>query len=524
MNDSRRSNDEKLQSLLNASLLLNSTLSMKDILHTLSLHATQHTGGDRCTLYLVEAKHLVSEVALGDGMQELRMPLGEGIAGHVAASGQRLLIDDAYRDERFNPASDKSTGYKTRNMLVVPIKDRTGSVIGVLQVLNKEGGEGFSEEDARYLEIMAGHAAVAIQNARVYENLAHERNDLQKENSRLRRSGSKKVEPIGSNPRFRDAVEMAEGVAQSTANVLLRGESGSGKGIFARYIHQQSKRANGPLVQINCSAIPEDLIEAELFGIEKGVATGVDARKGRLEMANRGSCFLDEIGDMSNSAQTKVLKVIEDRELERVGGRQVFPIDVRIVAATHRDLEQAIKTKEFRADLYYRLNVVSIWIPPLRARGQDVLELAQFFVGRFSKSNGRGRMRISNEVLAMLQSYAWPGNVRELENVIERAVILSRDTTIEPSVLPQEMRNERAALSAELMTIPVPAMSGGPPVEAPMPNDAGLRESLEDFERVLIRNALRNERGVQTEAARRLGISESNLRYKIKKLGIDGVV
>lgn len=516
------SQDDKLQSLLNAALLLNSTMSMGDILHTFGLFATQHTGADRTTLYIMDryGKHLLSEVVQGDEVSELRIPVGTGIAGHVAESGESLNIDDMYSDPRFDPSSDRESGYRSRNCLALPIKDRKGAVIGVLQVLNKQGGGGFTAEDERYLKILAGHAGVAIQNAQTFESMAKEQNDLQAENTRLRSKGKgAAIQPIGSSPRFREAVEMARSVAGSTANVLLRGESGTGKGVFAKFLHQEGPRAKGPFTSLNCSAIPSDLVEAELFGIERGVATGVEARKGRLEMANHGTCFLDEIGDMSQAAQAKVLKVLEDRECERVGGRQTIQLDVRVVAATHRDLEEAIQAKEFRADLYYRLNVVAIWIPPLRTRGSDVLELAQFFMERFAKANARGRMSLAQDTLAMLSAYSWPGNVRELENVMERAVILSRESTIQPEVLPPEIRSDRAAASAQL--IPVPSLGGVGQFDAPAPSVQNLRDSMEAYEAAIIRNALRAAGGVQTGAARDLGISESNLRYKMKKLGID---
>jgi Nif-specific regulatory protein len=530
-------NDKKLMSLLNASLLLNSTLSIRDVLHTLSLHATQHTGADRTTLYLVsdDSRELVSEIAQGDGISSVRVKLGVGIAGHVAAHGAPLIVPDAYEDSRFDRATDQRTGYRTRSLLAVPIKDRRGKVIGVLQALNKGGAEQpatFDDADVAYLATLASHAAVAIQNARVYAELARERNELQAENSRLRRRASAKPsEPVGSSPPFLDALETARAVAGSTANVLLRGESGTGKGIFAKLIHQLSPRMRGPLVQINCSAIPHDLIESELFGIERGVATGVEARKGRMEMANSGTCFLDEIGDMSAQAQTKILRVIEDRELERVGGRVTIPLDVRLVAATHQDLEALMDHKRFRADLYYRLNVVTIWLPPLRDRGTDVIDLARFFVKSFGESNGKPRLRLAGETLDLLLAYTWPGNVRELENVVERAVVLCRGDVIEPSALPAEIRGDAPSAPARDAVEEVPPSTGGdgqpgrgerPRMAQGKQQDAvpDLRDSLDQYEKALIRRALRGVDGNQMAAARSLGISESNLRYKMKKHGL----
>jgi Nif-specific regulatory protein len=416
-------------------------------------------------------------------------------------------LPDVTRDPRFDGSVDRSSGFHTRNMLVVPIKDRRGKVLGVLQALNKRSGS-FGSEDERYLLILAAQAAVALQNARSFDRLARERNELSEENALLRRRGAtRRSEPVGSDPAFLEALRTVRQVANSTANVLIRGESGTGKGIFARYLHEQSPRARRPFTQINCSAIPHDLVEAELFGIERGVATGVEARKGRLEMAHTGSCFLDEIGDMSAEAQAKILKAIEEGELERVGGRRPLPLDIRVIAATHRDLESLMQSGAFRTDLYYRLNVVSVWIPPLRQRGHDLELLAEHFAQDYARRNSRGKPEFGEEFLELLRAYSWPGNVRELENAIERAVILSSGRELDPGALPPEIRGDRPGMSP-------PADPGS---SSPEPAGVGLREALDRYEQALLRRALEQAGGIQTSAAETLGISESNLRYKLKK-------
>jgi DNA-binding NtrC family response regulator len=240
-------------------------------------------------------------------------------------------------------------------------------------------------------------------------------------------------------------------------------------------------------------------------------------------MANGGTCFLDEIGDMSSEAQAKILRVIEERELERVGGRVPMPLDVRLVAATHQDLEALMQHKRFRADLYYRLNVVTIWLPPLRERGADVLELARFFTKSFAEANGKPRLRLTNETLELLMSYTWPGNVRELENVVERAVVLTRGESIEPGVLPPEIRGDVPARSLGDPDVgPDGAFDQLAPSDrrGPAEGDGDLRGSVDQYEKALIRRALRAAEHNQMAAARALGISESNLRYKMKKHGL----
>jgi two-component system NtrC family response regulator len=308
---------------------------------------------------------------------------------------------------------------------------------------------------------------------------------------------------IGESGRMQEVLALAKRVAPSNATVLIRGESGTGKELIARAIHFNSPRAGGPLVNLNCAALPEQLLESELFGHEKGAFTGAVAqRKGRFEQADGGSIFLDEIGDLSPTLQVKLLRVLQERQFERVGGNRTLTVDVRVLAATHRDLERAMREGTFRDDLYYRLNVVTIQIPPLRERREDISLLLDHFLRKFAAKNRRDVTGLTAAARDALLKYDYPGNVRELENIVERAILLCRGRVIDLEDLPATVRpGQRSA-------------------DEPLPKD--LPGVLADIERQAIESALERSGGVQTQAAAALGISERVLRYKMKKYGLEG--
>jgi two-component system NtrC family response regulator len=300
-----------------------------------------------------------------------------------------------------------------------------------------------------------------------------------------------------------EVLNLAGRVASSNATVLLRGESGTGKELVAKAIHYHSPRAAFPLIKVNCAALPETLLESELFGHEKGAFTGATARRtGRFEASDKGTLFLDEIGDLAPGMQVKLLRALQEREFERVGGNQTIKTDVRVIAATNRDLERAIRDGAFREDLYYRLNVVSIVIPPLRERKEDIPGLLDFFIKKYGQENKKNISAISTETRDLLMRYTYPGNVRELENIIERAVVLSKRELITSADLP----------------IHVQVITEGEPPSREL--KGSLNETLDTVERGLILDALKKTGGVQTRAAERLGISERVLRYKLKKYKI----
>jgi two-component system NtrC family response regulator len=308
---------------------------------------------------------------------------------------------------------------------------------------------------------------------------------------------------IGESGRMQEVLALVKQVAPSDATVLVRGESGTGKELIARAIHFNSRRAAGPLVTLNCAALPEQLLESELFGHEKGAFTGAVAqRKGRFELADGGSIFLDEIGDLTPALQVKLLRVLQERQFERLGGTRTLTVDVRILAATHRNLEQAMRDGTFREDLYYRLNVVVIQIPPLRERREDIAALLDHFLLRFAAKNRREVTGITAAARDALLRYDYPGNVRELENVVERAVLLCRGRVIDLEDLPVVLRpDERGTAEAEPRSLPA---------------------LVESIERQAIRAALERHGGIQTQAAEELGISERVLRYKLRKYGLTG--
>ncbi|HLE40630.1 MAG TPA: sigma-54 dependent transcriptional regulator [Nitrospirota bacterium] len=334
-----------------------------------------------------------------------------------------------------------------------------------------------------------------------------ERQNLIRENTELKEQLIERYkfdEIVSASHDMEEALNLAGRVAASNATVLLRGESGTGKELVARAIHYHSPRANFPLVKVNCAALPETLLESELFGHEKGAFTGATAKRiGRFEAADTGTVFLDEIGELTPGMQVKLLRVLQEREFERLGGNQTIKVDVRVIAATNRDLEQAMREGKFREDLYYRLNVVSVVIPPLRERKEDVPELLDHFIKKYSQANRKKISGVSAEVRDLLMRYSYPGNVRELENIVERAVVLSKGGTITSADLPLHLRTVE---SEEKICV---RKSG-----------SSLNETLDTMERGIILDALKESGGVQTRAAEKLGISERVLRYKLKKFKI----
>ncbi len=305
---------------------------------------------------------------------------------------------------------------------------------------------------------------------------------------------------IGSSDRIRELLDMAGRVAASDASVLITGESGTGKELLAKGIHYNSPRAAGPFVAVNAAAIPENLIESELFGHMKGAFTGASMdRQGRFELADGGTLFLDEIGDLRIDLQVKILRALQERQVDRVGGKAPIPVDVRIIAATNKDIERAVKEGNFREDLYYRLSVITLHIPALRDRRDDIPLLVGHFLGKFNPGTA---VRLAPDALSLLTAYAWPGNVRELENIIQRASVLKRSETITAADLPDKLKKEKMNVENIILNLP----------------DQGI--SLEDLEKNLIVKALERHKGNQTRAAEYLGITRPTLIYRMEKYGI----
>ncbi len=434
---------EKLESVLRLTCQLNSARRLDELLDLLAEEAARLLGADRASIFLIspDGRWLESKVALGSS-ERIRLDMAKGIAGAVAVSGEPVIVEDAYSDPRFYVEVDQQTGYRTKNLLAVPLLDFDGGRVGVLEILNKEEGC-FDSEDLALAQALASQAAVGIQTARMIAEIEAAHRTLELENSNLRREIGARLPGraiIGAHPKLEELRRMVERIAAVDVTVLITGESGTGKDLLARTLHFASERAAGPFVALNCAALPETLLEAELFGMEKGVATGVERRAGKFETANKGTLFLDEIGDLSLVAQAKILRALQDRAVERVGGRKEIPVDVRLVAATNKNLESMIARGEFREDLYYRLNVVRLETPALREIASDIPAIAMALLERAAREMQRPAPAFEPDALAALTRYRWPGNVRQLENEMRRAVALARDGRIRLEDLSAEVR------------------------------------------------------------------------------------
>jgi Nif-specific regulatory protein len=447
----------------------------------------------RGTVVLLEAESglLAVQAALGqpEGAGRLRYRVGEGVPGRAAESGTPVVV----------PRSIDASGAEVTALGVPILLD--GSVAGALAVELRHDPERDCDRVVKVLRIAAGMISQAL---RIHRLVGQERERLVEENSQLRQELQERYEftnLIGNSGPMRRVYEQISQVVGTGATVLIRGESGTGKELIAHALHHHSPRAGRPFVRVNCAALPETLVESELFGYERGAFTGaLSRRKGRFELADGGTLFLDEIGELSPSTQAKLLRVIQEREFERLGGTGTVRVDVRLITATNKDLEQALAEGTFREDLYYRLNVFTICVPPLRERRSDVLLLADVFVERYARLHGRSIKRISTPAIDMLMSYHWPGNVRELENTIERAVLVTDGDVIHGHHLSPTLQTAEASGTV---------ISGS------------LAEAVAAFESNLIQDALKTTHGNRARAARLLGTTERILGYKIRRYGVD---
>jgi Nif-specific regulatory protein len=433
-----------------------------------------------------------------ESLPEDQVQVSRKVLRNVVESGKPACITDALSDPDW--VSESVQGLALRSILCVPLVLR-GGVGGALYLENRRVAGIFGPREQRYLEAIASLAAIGLDNAHLYAELENRREALQDENARLKIALG---EPehfegfVGGSPAMQRILHLLKRVADSKVNVLIRGESGTGKGLVARRIHELSPRRNGPYVEVNCAAVPETLLESEFFGVARGTATGVEARVGRFEQASGGTIFLDEIGDMSLILQAKILKAVQERVVERVGGREPTTVDVRIVAATNKNLEEAVARGEFREDLFFRLNVVPIVLPPLRDRMSDVPSLADFFLKRHALENDRPARGFTRAAMDLLMAHSWPGNVRELENAVAQSVVLSEGTRIETHDLPPALRDG--------------GRKGGPRT---------LDDATADAEKDLILAALEEHGWSRQVAAKALGVSRVTLYKKMKRYGIE---
>jgi formate hydrogenlyase transcriptional activator len=514
------------EQLLKICQRMSSERNLAALLDLIANEATKLMGADRASLFLLDRERgeLWSKVVLGS--EEIRFDARLGIAGAVALIGETINVEDAYQDLRFYKEIDLLSGYRTQSLLAVPLRTNNGEIIGTFEVLNKETGA-FSKADEEILKALAGQAAISLENARLYEKMQQEiaqrkdaeqalkqtadelqaalaeveqlKNRLQIENVYLQeeiKTEHNFEEIIGRSAALKKVLRGAEQVASSDATVLIRGETGTGKELVARAIHNLSQRKDTPLVKVNCGAIPANLVESELFGHEKGAFTGALQRRiGRFEMADGGTIFLDEVGELPSDTQVKLLRVLQEGEFERVGSSKPVKVDVRVIAATNRNLSAAIKEGAFRQDLFYRLNVFPLDMPPLRERKTDIPLLANFFINKFGKKMGKDIKGISKATLERMESYSWPGNIRELQNVIERAVVTASGSTLE---IDDSILGADSTSRADV-------------------------EALQQVERSHIIRVLKQTNWVvhgQAGAAAILRINPSTLRFRMQKLGI----
>ena len=502
---------EKYASLLEISKRINSEKNFDELLNVIATEAAKLVDADRATIFLLDKEkgELWGKIALGVS-ETIRFDARLGIAGAVLISGKKLTVEDVYKSPLFYPSVDANTGFHTRNVLSVPLVNFRREIIGVFQVLNKREGR-FTVEDEQFVEALAAQAAIALENAQVLARLENRQQELIEENHSLRSQVEERFTTrsiLGTTSKISDIRILIERTADSTVSVLITGENGTGKELSARAIHYVSPRKKGPFVAVNCAALPETLVESELFGIEKGVASGVERRIGRIESANGGTLFLDEIGDLSLAAQAKLLRVLQEREVEWVGGRKPVPVDIRLVAATNKDLKAEIAKGQFRQDLFFRLNVIHIHMPPLREIRADLPLIATYFLRKYSTEMARDVETISPEAMRALTAYDWPGNVRELENEIKRAVVLTARERVELDDLSESIRQERLVSSES------------PTARAADGKQNSIKNRVTTLEIQMIRDAMTQVGGDKRRAAKMLGLSHQGLLNKLKRYGL----
>jgi Nif-specific regulatory protein len=497
---------DQITCLYEVTTAIHATLDLRKALYKVLDLLSQHLGLERGSITLlnpdtseirIEVAHGISQAAKSRG----RYRLGEGITGRVIESGKPMAVPDIDAEPLF---LDR-TGARARpdkaklSFICVPIKSGT-RVIGALSVDRVFNHTFPLDEDVKFLTIIS---SLIAQKVALLEEINREKAQLSEENIRLRQELGKKYSfsnIIGNSRKMQEVFHLITQVAKSNANVLLLGESGTGKELVANAIHYNSLRANKPFIKVNCAALPSNLVEAELFGYEKGAFTGANRTKeGKFELANGGTIFLDEIGSLALESQAKLLRVLQEREMERLGATRVIKVNVRLIVATNKDLGGAVETGVFREDLFYRLNVYPIYLPALREREADILLLADYFLEKYAREYNKDIKRISTPAIDALVRYHWPGNVRELENCVERAVLLCDDQVIHSYHLPPTLQTAEDTGTQQSQS---------------------LNEAVERFEIETLIDALKTSRGNMRRAAKALKTTERIFGYKVRKYGI----
>ncbi len=497
----------QLEALYQVSQVLSRSLNFHETLQSVLqvLHDTQKMGHGVVTLKDTNSGELLVGAVLGQELAEnegIVYQPGEGIFGAIAEHGEMVVLSRIADDPRF---LNRLSLYDPELPFIgVPIRIYDEEIVaGVLAVQVAKEDIPILEEHAHFVGMIANLIA---QSVRLAIEVEKEREDLKNERDSLRRTVSRSYgfdNMVGSSEIMRRVFELIRNVAKWNTTVLVRGESGTGKELIANAVHYNSPRVNGPIVKVNCAALPDNLLESELFGHEKGAFTGaVNQRKGRFEQANGGTIFLDEIGDVTPAFQVKLLRVLQEGEFERVGGNETIKVDVRVIAATNRNLEELVETGEFREDLYYRLNVVPIYLPPLRERREDIPVLVEYLIDKINKQQGR-EIQITPEAIRMLMQFDWPGNVRELENCLERSAIMCTDNTIgEPSLSVNLLQSSNLFKTANPATSQIDLQDN----------------SIDERDRIVA--ALEQCGWVQAKAARLLGMTPRQIAYRIQVMDI----
>ena len=494
----------RLSTLLEVSQALSGTLNLKSSLQrVLGTLIRQHSVVRGMITLLRDGElHVEASEGFEDRARSLRIKVGEGITGKVVESGKPIVVPRVSKEPSFLNLAPRrpDSARQELSFICVPITQNRIAV-GALAVDLKFKPERDYDSSVKFFGVVSSMIGQALNVQKVVEE---ERRRLQDENTHLRQELRERYDfsnIIGTSGPTRQMYEQVAQVAQTNTTVLIRGESGTGKELIAHAIHYNSLRAKKPFVKVSCAALPDSLIESELFGYEKGAFTGANARKkGRFEMAEGGTLFLDEIGDINLNTQVKLLRVLQEREFERVGGTESVRVNVRVIAATNKDMEKGIADGTFREDLYYRLNVFTIFVPPLRERKADLLLLADHFLEKFSREHGKVIKRISTPAIDMLTAYHWPGNVRELENALERAVLVCDGQVIHGHHLPPSLQTADSSGTVTRVS---------------------LKDAVAAFERDLIQDTLKTTRGNRAKAARLLDTTERILNYKVRGYGID---
>jgi Nif-specific regulatory protein len=487
----------RLEAFVEIARQWNRTRELEPLLVQIAEAATRLFQCDRASIFLWDRPNraLIGRPALGVKSGELRVADDRGVVGRVLQSGQPMRVDDATQPGVIDHQVDAQLRYRTRTLLCVPVESRSAERLGVFELVNKRGGT-FTREDEEGLIEMAAHAAVALENVQ-------DRQRLLAANRQLADQAAEGVRLIGQCPAIDALRSIVRRVAETDLAVLIGGENGTGKEVVAQSIHYQSRRRGQPFIALNCAAIPDTLAESELFGHEKGAFTDArEARPGKFELASGGTLFLDEIGDLSLNCQAKLLRVLEEKVMVRVGGSLPIASDARVLAATNQNLAEMVREKRFREDLYFRLNIVSIDLPPLRERGGDVLLLAEHFLGDFCRAARRAPPELTAAARKRLAEHPWPGNVRELRNLMERLAYLTSGDRIE---------------AEDLAFILMPRRDAAPVADL----GRSLSEATVQFQTDYIRRTIEQLGGNMSRVAEQLGLHRSNLYRKMNQLGMD---